>query len=61
MTGDFFKKDLQNVNIYAILKKLYAPVAQLDRVSDSDYEGRAFESHRAYHVGTDFAPFRFFF
>ena len=26
----------------------YAPVAQLDRVSDSDSEGRAFESHRAY-------------
>ena len=25
----------------------YAPVAQLDRVSDSDSEGRAFESHRA--------------
>ena len=25
------------------------PVAQLDRVSDSDSEGRAFESHRAYH------------
>ena len=28
---------------------LYAPVAQLDRVSDSDSEGRAFESRRAYH------------
>ena len=27
----------------------YAPVAQLDRVSDSDSEGRAFESHQAYH------------
>ena len=26
----------------------YAPVAQLDRVSDSDSEGHAFESHRAY-------------
>ena len=25
-----------------------APVAQLDRVSDSDSEGRAFESHQAY-------------
>ena len=24
------------------------PVAQLDRVSDSDSEGRAFESHQAY-------------
>ena len=29
---------------------LYAPVAQLDRVSDSDSEGHAFESHRAYHI-----------
>ena len=28
--------------------RTYAPVAQLDRVSDSDSEGRAFESHRAY-------------
>ena len=27
----------------------YAPVAQLDRVSDSDSEGRKFESCRAYH------------
>ena len=27
-----------------------APVAQLDRVSDSDSEGRAFESHRAYQL-----------
>ena len=27
----------------------YAPVAQLDRASDSDSEGRAFESHQAYH------------
>ena len=36
----------------------YAPVAQLDRVSDSDSEGRGFESRRAYHVGTDFTPFR---
>ena len=30
----------------------YAPVAQLDRVSDSDSEGRAFESHRAYQKKT---------
>ncbi len=28
----------------------HAPVAQLDRVSDSDSEGRAFESRRAYHT-----------
>ena len=27
-----------------------APVAQLDRASDSDSEGRAFESHQAYHL-----------
>ena len=26
----------------------YVPVAQLDRVSDSDSEGRAFESRRVY-------------
>ena len=30
----------------------YAPVAQLDRVSDSDSEGRAFESHQAYQIHT---------
>ena len=30
------------------LKSAYAPVAQLDRVSDSDSEGRWFESSRAY-------------
>ena len=30
------------------LEFVYVPVAQLDRVSDSDSEGRAFESHRAY-------------
>ena len=29
-------------------KTVYAPVAQLDRVSDSDSEGRWFESSRAY-------------
>ena len=29
-----------------------APVAQLDRVSDSDSEGRAFESHQAYQIHT---------
>ena len=28
--------------------RAYVPVAQLDRVSDSDSEGRAFESHRVY-------------
>ena len=28
----------------------YVPVAQLDRVSDSDSEGRAFESHQAYQI-----------
>ncbi len=31
-----------------ILYLLFVPVAQLDRVSDSDSEGRAFESHQAY-------------
>ena len=38
---------------HAIIFKLFeraahAPVAQLDRVSDSDSEGRAFESRRAH-------------
>ena len=28
---------------------LYAPVAQLDRVSASEAEGRAFESRRVHH------------
>ena len=32
---------------YKLCKLLYAPVAQLDRVSDSDSGGRAFESHQA--------------
>ncbi len=34
--------------IILIPKTLYAPVAQLDRASDSDSEGHAFKSHRAY-------------
>ena len=43
------------------------PVAQLDRVSDSDSEGRAFESHRAYqkkaptYVGAFFNDIRLSF
>ena len=32
--------------------KRYAPVAQLDRVTDSDSVGRTFESCRAYHKNT---------
>ena len=32
-----------------------ALVAQLDRVSDSDSEGRTFESCRAHHIGAGFA------
>ena len=35
-------------SIIRIFYTIYVPVAQLDRVSDSDSEGRAFESHRAY-------------
>ena len=35
----------------------YVPVAQLDRVSDSDSEGRAFESHRAYQSWKKLFPF----
>ena len=37
----------------------FAPVAQLDRASDSGSEGWGFESLRAYHVGANvisFAP-----
>ena len=34
----------------------YAPVAQLDRVSDSDSEGRKFESCRAYQNPPDPVP-----
>ena len=34
---------------YAILYKLNAPVAQLDRALDSDSKGRRFEFCRAYH------------
>ena len=41
----------KNADVVACQPKIlaYMPVAQLDRVSDSDSEGRAFESHRAYH------------
>ena len=41
---DFLNSFCYNVTVI----KTYAPVAQLDRVSDSDSEGRAFESHQAY-------------
>lgn len=48
---------LDNPAAYDIMNKLcaawrkgYVPVAQLDRVSDSDSEGRGFESRRAYHI-----------
>ena len=48
---------LDNPAAYDIINKLcaawrkeYVPVAQLDRVSDSDSEGRGFESRRAYHI-----------
>ena len=39
----------------------YAPVAQLDRASDSDSEGRAFESHRAYHFAVFHMEYGVFF
>ena len=32
----------------------YASVAQLDRASDSDSEGRGFESRQMHHVGKPF-------
>lgn len=34
------------------MSERYAPVAQLDRVTDSDSVGHAFESHRAYQKKT---------
>ena len=50
---------LDNPAAYDIMNKLYAawckeyvPVAQLDRVSDSDSEGRWFESSRVHEVKT---------
>ena len=47
---------LKNVPVWTFLTlPVYVPVAQLDRASDSDSEGRAFESHQAYHVGTSYA------
>lgn len=36
----------------------YPPVAQLDRVADSDSEGRGFESLRADHAGVKSALLR---
>ena len=45
----FIKNSLHLSKNYDIVILLYALVAQLDRVSDSDSEGRAFKSHRAYH------------
>ena len=49
---DFIKNHLQFLIFYDIINHYKdipyndnAPVAQLDRASDSDSEGRAFESH----------------
>ena len=53
---------LDNPAAYDIINKLcaawrkeYVPVAQLDRVSDSDSEGRWFESSRV-HEGKTLMP-----
>ena len=56
---------LDNPAAYDIMNKLcaawrkgYVPVAQLDRVSDSDSEGRWFESSRV-HEGKALKPLSF--
>ena len=41
------KRAAKNAQTLSNIK--YAPIAQLDRASDSDSEGRAFESHWACH------------
>ena len=62
---------LDNPAAYDIINKLcaawrkeYVPVAQLDRVSDSDSEGRWFESSRVHEEkplkSKDFSGFSFF-
>ena len=50
---------MKNLKKYSIIDMfgIYVPVAQLDRVSDSDSEGRAFESHQAYQKKSVFKPF----
>ena len=44
-----------------VIYTISAPVAQLDRASDSDSEGRWFESSRVRHVGTSYARSDFLF
>ena len=48
MSADVKNKALYNAGCFWYNSKGYAPVAQMDRVSDSDSEGRWFESSRAY-------------
>ena len=43
------KKDLHFGKVCAIIAERYAPVAQLDRVTDYESVGRGFESLLAYH------------
>ena len=59
MKNDAFKRFCSAVSnhvyyqLFTIRFSLFtisAPVAQLDRVSDSDSEGRAFESHQAHQI-----------
>ena len=48
-------------NLLTMLKFLWspkaAPLAQLDRASDYESEGREFESLRARHFSSKYAPF----
>ena len=50
LVSHFGKFDISPSIWYNTPRWTYVPVAQLDRVSDSDSEGRRFESCRAYHL-----------
>ena len=53
---------LKNVPVWTFLTlPVYVPVAQLDRASDSDSEGRAFESHQVHQKKTSEDVFLFYF
>ena len=52
---------LMKCDIIKIRIELYGGIAQLVRALASHARGRRFKSYCLYHVGTDFALFRFFF
>ena len=51
----FVNKKADFASFAELFRPISVPVAQLDRVTDSDSVGRKFESCRAYHVAADFA------